>query len=118
MISQSCVTVDYNYILICCFVSFYRVLETFSVKLLLQVKHCELLLSIVFLFRIHDLVIIDLLQLILFFICHPNWDVRNMAHDATRKIVTTSPQLSEDLLLEFSNFLSVVGEKIIISKTR
>lgn len=41
-----------------------------------------------------------------------------MAHDATRKIVTTTPQLSEALLLEFSNFLSVVGEKIIISKSR
>ncbi|KAJ0080466.1 hypothetical protein Patl1_23083 [Pistacia atlantica] len=69
----------------------HRVLETFSVKLLLQ--------------------------LILLFICHPSWDVRKMAHDATRKIVTTTPQLSEALLLEFSNFLSVVGEKIIISKT-
>ncbi|KAI9185460.1 hypothetical protein LWI28_007508 [Acer negundo] len=68
-----------------------RVLETFSVKLLLQ--------------------------LILLLICHPNWDVRHMAHDATRKIVTTSPQLSEALLLEFSIFLSVVGERIIISKT-
>ena len=68
--------------------------------------------------RIHDLVIIDLLQLILLLICHPNWDVRHMAHDATRKIVTTSPQLSEALLLEFSIFLSVVGERIIISKTR
>lgn len=41
-----------------------------------------------------------------------------MAHDATRKIITSVPHLSEALLLEFSNFLSLVGEKTIISKTR
>ncbi|KAH9728161.1 protein ILITYHIA [Citrus sinensis] len=69
----------------------HRVLETFSVKLLLQ--------------------------LVLLFTCHPSWDIRKMAHDATRKIITSVPHLSEALLLEFSNFLSLVGEKIIISKT-
>lgn len=41
-----------------------------------------------------------------------------MAHDVTRKIIATTPQLSEALLIEFSNFLSIVGEKIIIAKTR
>lgn len=41
-----------------------------------------------------------------------------MALDATRKIIASTPQLSEALLLEFSEFLSVVGEKVIISKTR
>jgi hypothetical protein len=51
-------------------------------------------------------------------ICHPSWDIRRMAYDATRKIITAAPQLSEDLLLEFTNFLSVVGEKLYISKTR
>lgn len=69
----------------------HRVLETFSVKLLLQ--------------------------LVLLFTCHPSWDIRKMAHDATRKIITSVPHLSEALLLEFSNFLSLVGEKTIISKT-
>lgn len=67
-----------------------RVLETFSVKLLLQ--------------------------LILLFTCHPSWDIRKMAHGATRKIITSVPHLSGALLLEFSNFLSLVGEKTIISK--
>lgn len=62
--------------------------------------------------------IVDLLQLVLLFTCHPSWDIRKMAHDATRKIITSVPHLSEALLLEFSNFLSLVGEKIIISKTR
>ncbi|KAL9431558.1 hypothetical protein AB3S75_026699 [Citrus x aurantiifolia] len=69
----------------------HRVLETFSVKLLLQ--------------------------LVLLFTCHPSWDIRKMAHDATRKIITSVPHLSEALLLEFSSFLSLVGEKTIISKT-
>lgn len=67
-----------------------RALETFSVKLLLQ--------------------------LILLFTCHPSWDIRKMAHGATRKIITSVPHLSGALLLEFSNFLSLVGEKTIISK--
>ncbi|KAM3705375.1 hypothetical protein ACJW31_03G074900 [Castanea mollissima] len=68
-----------------------RVLDTFSVRLLLQ--------------------------LMIFLICHPSWDIRRMTYNATRKIITAAPQLSEDLLLEFTNFLSVVGEKIYLSKT-
>lgn len=69
----------------------HRVLETFSVKLLLQ--------------------------LVLLFTCHPSWDIRKMAHDATRKMITSVPHLSEALLLELSNFLSLVGEKTVILKT-
>ncbi|XP_022719011.1 protein ILITYHIA isoform X2 [Durio zibethinus] len=68
-----------------------RVLETFSAKLLLQ--------------------------LLLFLMCHSSWDVRKITYDATRKIIAAAPQLSEDLLLEFSNFLSLVGEKISTLKT-
>ncbi|GAV70348.1 DUF3554 domain-containing protein, partial [Cephalotus follicularis] len=49
--------------------------------------------------------------------CHPSWDVRKMTFDATRKIISAAPQLSGDLLLEFSNFLSVVGERVLFSKT-
>lgn len=41
-----------------------------------------------------------------------------MASDATRKIITAAPELSEDLLLEFTNFLSVVGERLCNSNTR
>ncbi|GLT64478.1 hypothetical protein SLA2020_369690 [Shorea laevis] len=70
---------------------FHRVLDTFSVRLLLQ--------------------------LMIFFICHPSWDIRRMASDATRKIITAAPELSEDLLLEFTNFLSVVGERLCNSNT-
>uniref|UniRef100_A0A6N2KG60 TOG domain-containing protein n=1 Tax=Salix viminalis TaxID=40686 RepID=A0A6N2KG60_SALVM len=63
-----------------------RVLEAFSVKLLFQ--------------------------LMVFLLCHPSWDVRRMSYGATRKIITAIPLLSELLLLEFTNFLSVVGERL------
>jgi hypothetical protein len=64
------------------------------------------------------IVIVDMVQLMIFFICHPSWDTRRMASDATRKIIAGAPQLSEDLLLEFTNFLSIVGEKLRDSNTR
>lgn len=67
-----------------------RVLETFSVKLLMQ-----LLLSL---------------------ICHPSWTVRKTAYDVTKKIVGAAPQLSEVLLIEYKSFLSIVGEKFSSSK--
>jgi hypothetical protein len=64
------------------------------------------------------IVIVDMVQLMIFFICHPSWDIRRMASDGTRKIIAAAPQLSEDLLLEFTNFLSVVGERLCNSNTR
>ncbi|KAB1202522.1 Translational activator GCN1 [Morella rubra] len=70
---------------------FHRVSDTFSVRLLLQ--------------------------LMVFFMCHPSWDVRRMASDATRKIITAAPQLSEDLLHEFTNSLSLVAERLCNLKT-
>ncbi|KAJ6761628.1 TRANSLATIONAL ACTIVATOR GCN1-RELATED [Salix koriyanagi] len=68
-----------------------RVLEAFSVKLLFQ--------------------------LMVFLLCHPSWDVRRMSYGATRKIITAIPLLSELLLLEFTNFLSVVGERLSLLGT-
>lgn len=68
-----------------------RVLEAFSVKLLFQ--------------------------LMVFLLCHPSWDVRKMSYVATRKIITAIPLLSELLLLEFTNFLSVVGERLSLLGT-
>ncbi|WCJ36197.1 eIF-2-alpha kinase activator GCN1 [Euphorbia peplus] len=58
-----------------------------------------------------------LLQLIVFLLCHPSWDVRTKSHNAIRRIITSVPQLSEALLTEFTYFLSIVGERIFISKT-
>ncbi|CAN1233879.1 Protein ILITYHIA [Linum perenne] len=56
-----------------------------------------------------------LLQIVVFLLCHPSWDIRKRAHMATRKIIIASPQLSESLLIEFKKFLSTVAEKRSIS---
>ncbi|KAH7543347.1 hypothetical protein FEM48_Zijuj02G0174600 [Ziziphus jujuba var. spinosa] len=58
-----------------------------------------------------------LLQLIVFLMCHPCWEIRRMAYDVTRKIITAAPQLTEILLVEFMNFMSVLAEKLCISKS-
>ncbi|XP_061366387.1 protein ILITYHIA [Gastrolobium bilobum] len=54
-----------------------------------------------------------LLQLMIFFICHPRWDIRRMAYNVARKIITSTPQLSEDLFFELSKYLSLIGEKVL-----
>lgn len=41
-----------------------------------------------------------------------------MTYDATRRIVPAAPQLTEYLLVEFTNFMSVVAEKLRISNSR
>ncbi|XP_042484650.1 protein ILITYHIA [Macadamia integrifolia] len=58
-----------------------------------------------------------LLQVILFLICHPSWDVRKVAYDATRNIITAAPNLSEDLLLEYTNLLSIIRERMDVMKS-
>ncbi|POO02948.1 Proteasome component Ecm29/Translational activator Gcn [Trema orientale] len=58
-----------------------------------------------------------LLQFIIFLVCHPCWEIRGRAYDATKKIIVAAPQLTETLLFEFTNFLSLAAEKLLISKT-
>lgn len=57
-------------------------------------------------------------QLILFSLCHPNWEIRKAAYGTSRKILGASYVLAEAILPEFLNYLSVVGEKAIILKMR
>ncbi|KAK2994712.1 hypothetical protein RJ640_002518 [Escallonia rubra] len=59
----------------------------------------------------------SLSQLILYFLCHPSWDIRKAASDSTKRFLAAAPQISEALLLEFSNYLSVVEEKVVLLKT-
>lgn len=57
-----------------------------------------------------------LLQFLLFSLCHPIWDLRKAAYGSMKKILAAAPQVSEHILLEFSNYLSVVGEKALLLK--
>ncbi|KAK7337971.1 hypothetical protein VNO77_18565 [Canavalia gladiata] len=54
-----------------------------------------------------------MLQLMIFFICHPSWDIRKMAYNVARKVIASAPQLSEDLFFEFSKYLTLIGEKLL-----
>lgn len=62
--------------------------------------------------------LILMFQLILFLLCHPNWEIRKAAYRTSKKILGASHQLAEAILLEFLSYLSVVGEKTIILKLR
>ncbi|KAJ3693130.1 hypothetical protein LUZ60_012225 [Juncus effusus] len=65
------------------------------------------------LYRVQEhLSVRSLLQLLIYMICHPSRDVRNVAQDATKKILSHSSSLSVDFLSEFVGFLSLVGERI------
>lgn len=54
----------------------------------------------------------SLFQLVIFFICHPRWDIRSIACNVAKRIITSVPQLSEDILSEFSKYLNLVEEKV------
>ncbi|KAL4190632.1 hypothetical protein AMTRI_Chr07g25710 [Amborella trichopoda] len=57
----------------------------------------------------------SLLQLILYLLCHPSWNVRKVASDAVKRILSGTPQLSDNLLLEFRDWLSVLGVRMYLS---
>jgi hypothetical protein len=55
---------------------------------------------------------------LIYLVCHPSWAVRKIAYDATKKILSSSGTLAEDLLFLFTDWLSLVGERISILKQR
>ncbi|WVZ86402.1 hypothetical protein U9M48_033189, partial [Paspalum notatum var. saurae] len=57
-----------------------------------------------------------LLQMLIYLVCHPSWEVRKVAYDATKKVLASSSVIAEDTLFLFTNWLSVVGEKLSILK--
>lgn len=92
-----------------------RVLESFPVRLLLQVIKCLLAFSSI-IFSVHYKLTTKLVQFVLYLLCHPSWDIRRVAYDSTKKIIVAAPQLSEAIFLEFSCYLSAVGEKVFLLK--
>ncbi|KAL4557543.1 hypothetical protein LXL04_035724 [Taraxacum kok-saghyz] len=55
----------------------------------------------------------SLMQLIITFLCHSSWDIRKAAYGCTKKILSAAPKLFDTLLIEYSDYLTVVGEKVI-----
>ncbi|WVZ60305.1 hypothetical protein U9M48_010349 [Paspalum notatum var. saurae] len=69
------------------------------------------------LFRVQEYFSIQsLLQMLIYLVCHPSWEVRKVAYDATKKVLSSSSGLAEDTLFLFTHWLSVVGEKLSILK--
>ncbi|KAK9083066.1 hypothetical protein Scep_029537 [Stephania cephalantha] len=62
--------------------------------------------------KIWGLIIQSEPSLILYLCCHTTWEVRKIACDAIQKILSATPQLTNNLLLEFSSYLSVVAERM------
>ncbi|CAN6297987.1 unnamed protein product [Urochloa humidicola] len=69
------------------------------------------------LFRVREYFSIQsLLQLLIYLACHPSWEVRKVAYDATKKILSNSSGLAEDTLFLFTDWLSLVGERLSLLK--
>lgn len=86
----------------------------------LSVEDCETsieLLETLFMDHAHrvfeTLNVRSLMQLLLMFLCHSSWDVRRAAYGCTKKILSAAPKLFETLLVEYSEHLTVVGEKVL-----
>ncbi|CAL4935623.1 unnamed protein product [Urochloa decumbens] len=58
----------------------------------------------------------SLLQLLIYLACHPNWEVRKVAYDATKKVLSNSSGLAEDTLFLFTDWLSLIGERLSMLK--
>ncbi|RLN40709.1 translational activator GCN1 [Panicum miliaceum] len=57
------------------------------------------------------------LQLVLIYLaCHPSWEVRKVAYDATKKALSSSSGLAEDTLFLFTDWLSSVGQRLSMLK--
>ncbi|KAH9290146.1 hypothetical protein KI387_034263, partial [Taxus chinensis] len=59
----------------------------------------------------------QLLQLALYFLCHPSWDVRRLASAAVKRVHSSVTKISEELLLEFCEWLPILGERLEFAKT-
>ncbi|KAM0839285.1 hypothetical protein ACQ4PT_060423 [Festuca glaucescens] len=65
------------------------------------------------LFRVQEYFSVQsLLQVLIFLVCHPSWAVRKIAYDATNEVLSSSGELAEAFLFLFTDWLSLVGERI------
>jgi hypothetical protein len=55
-------------------------------------------------------------QLLIYLACHPSWEVRKVAYDAMEKVLSSSSGLAEDTLFLFTDWLSLVGERLSMLK--
>ena len=55
-------------------------------------------------------------QVLIYLACHPSWEVRKVAYDATKKVLSSSSGLAEDTLFLFTDWLSLVGERLSMLK--
>jgi len=56
----------------------------------------------------------SLLQVLIYLVCHPSWNVRKIASDVTKKVLSSPDAFAEDILFLFDNLLSLVGEGVSI----
>ena len=100
-----------------------RAQEYFSIQALLQVGlKCSKLLNLDFLILneyIHAFTLllekhspIIYVQVLIYLACHPSCEVRKVAYDATKKVLSSSSGLAEDTLFLFTAWLSLVGERL------
>lgn len=59
----------------------------------------------------------QLLQLGLYFLCHSSWEVRKIASAAVQRLHSSGSRFSEEFLVEFCEWLPVLGERLSLAKT-
>lgn len=59
----------------------------------------------------------QLLQLGLYFLCHSSWEVRRVASATVKRLHSSGSRFSEEFLVEFCEWLPVLGECLSLAKT-
>ncbi|KAG2550288.1 hypothetical protein PVAP13_9KG312939 [Panicum virgatum] len=58
------------------------------------------------------------LQVLIYLACHPNWEVRKVAYDATKKVLSSSSDLAEDTLYLFTDWFFISWRETVNVETR
>ena len=57
-------------------------------------------------------------QVLIYLACHPNWEVRKVAYDATKKVLSSSSDLAEDTLYLFTDWFFISWRETVNVETR